>query len=275
MWASSNPVLANNDDAFSQFYGKDMFVTKPDVISLQGVVNKTAILVAIATVFGAGGYWLTQQAIGLNIVMISCLASMAVGFGIGLVLRGRPQQAMILAPIYAAVEGVFLGALSGALDGILARSGMAALGGVAVQAFIITLAITLAMLGLYSARIIKPSKPLFAIVGVATFGIMLTYLISWPLGLLFGIDLPLIGLTSAFGQGWTPILGIGINVFILGIASLWLIIDFKMIEDKLAEGAPRYMEWYCGFALMVTLAWIYYEAVKLAFRIAVLLNSRD
>ncbi|MHC4903968.1 MAG: Bax inhibitor-1/YccA family membrane protein, partial [Planctomycetota bacterium] len=71
------------------------------------------------------------------------------------------------------------------------------------------------------------------------------------------------------------LIGLGINVFILGVASMWLIIDFKLIEDRVAEGGPKYMEWYCGFALLVTLAWIYFEAVKLAFRIAILLGNRD
>lgn len=104
---------------------------------------------------------------------------------------------------------------------------------------------------------------------------MIVYLISWPLGLLFNIDLPFIGLTSAFGQGWTPLIGLGINFLILGLASMWLIIDFGMIEEKVQAGAPRHMEWYCGFALLVTLAWIYYEALKLAFRLAILLGGRD
>ena len=70
-------------------------------------------------------------------------------------------------------------------------------------------------------------------------------------------------------------IGLGINVLILGGASMWLIIDFKLIEDRVAAGGPKYMEWYCGFALLVTLAWIYYEAVKLAFRVAILLGNRD
>ena len=66
----------------------------------------------------------------------------------------------------------------------------------------------------------------------------------------------------------------GINVLILGVASLWLIMDFGLVEQQVAAGAPKAMEWYCGFALLVTLAWIYLEAVKLVFRIAVMMNHR-
>ncbi|MHC4804423.1 MAG: Bax inhibitor-1/YccA family membrane protein, partial [Planctomycetota bacterium] len=84
-----------------------------------------------------------------------------------------------------------------------------------------------------------------------------------------------VSLGSAFAGGKAALIGLGINVFILGVASMWLIIDFKLIEDRVAEGGPKYMEWYCGFALLVTLAWIYFEAVKLAFRIAILLGNRD
>ncbi len=152
--------------------------------------------------------------------------------------------------------------------------GYAVAGGIALQAFIITLSLMIAMLALYSARIIRPTRTFQAVVGVFTAGIMLTYLVSILLSL-FGVALPFVSLASAFAGGTTAWIGLGINVFILGIASLWLVIDFKLVEDKVASGGPKYLEWYCGFALLVTLAWIYFEAVKLVFRLAILLGSRD
>ena len=79
----------------------------------------------------------------------------------------------------------------------------------------------------------------------------------------------------AFQGGTAGWIGVGFNVLILGLASMWLIIDFKLVEDQVNAGAPKYAEWYCGFALLVTLAWIYFEAVKLVFRLAILLNGRD
>jgi len=113
------------------------------------------------------------------------------------------------------------------------------------------------------------------VIYTATAGVMMIYLISFVLMIFGGPTLPFITLGSAFQGGTPALIGLGLNVAILGLASLWLVIDFKTVEDQVNAGAPKYMEWYCGFALLVTLAWIYYEAVKLAFRVAILLNSRD
>lgn len=276
MWQSSNPVLANND-AFEQYYGRNAINAneQANVTTLQGVVNKTAILITVAVAAGMLGYWLLRQFPATPVILISCIASMVICFGVGLVLSRKPQLAVTLAPVYAMVEGVFLGALSSALDLWLEGLKIAALGGVALQAFIITISIVLAMLVLYSARILQPTQMFVSMVKVATFGIMITYALTWVAYLLFNTDLPLIGLSSAFGSGWTPLIGLGINLFILGVASMWLIIDFKMIEDNINAAAPKYMEWYCGFALLVTIAWIYYEALKLVFRLAILLSNRE
>ncbi len=192
-----------------------------------------------------------------------------------MVLRSNPAHARWLAPIYAVVEGAFLGALSAMLDGWLEGMAIAATGGLALQALIITISIMGTMLALYSMRILRPTRRFVATVSVLTVGIMITYLISWLLFIFFRAELPLISLSSAFGQGWMPMIGLGINVLFLGVASMWLIIDFGMIEEKVAAGAPKQMEWYCGFVLLVSLAWIYYEAVKLAFRLALLVGNRD
>lgn len=272
---SSNPVLTHGE-RFDPSPLEAVATSRPEVMTVQGVVNKTAILVAIAIVAGAFGYWLIATVgTSMSLVTMSALVSMGVCFGVGMVLYRKPKLAVILAPIYAVTQGVFLGVFSGALDTVLVSLNAKIAGGVAVQAFVITIAIMLAMLGLYSARIIRPTKPLVAIVSVATVGIMFTYLISWPLGLIFGIDLPFIGLSSAIQGGTAGWIGLGVNVLILGIASLWLILDFGMIEAHVENGAPKHMEWYGGFALLVTLAWIYYEAVKIAFRVALIFANRD
>ena len=274
MWQSSNPVLNNNSSAFDEYYGKKMYAEQANVTTLQGVVNKTAILISIAVAAGAGGYWLISTGTSTSFVWISCLASMGICFGAYMVLRGNPAHARWLAPIYAVAEGVFLGALTAALDRMLEGMAIAATGGLALQALIITISIMGSMLALYSMRILRPTRKFVATVSVLTAGIMITYLISWPLAML-GMQLPFISLTSAVGEGWMPMIGLGLNVLFLGVASMWLIIDFGMIEEKVAAGAPKQMEWYCGFALLVSLAWIYYESVKLAFRLALLVGNRD
>ncbi len=123
---------------------------------------------------------------------------------------------------------------------------------------------------------VRPTRMFTAVLGVATMAIMLAYLVSFVMMLILKQPLPLISFASAVSdKGPLGFLGLGINVFILIIASLWLIIDFKMVEDAVNAGEPKYMEWYLGFALLVTLAWIYYEAVKLVVRLAVLFGGRD
>lgn len=276
MWQSSNPILANNDDAFSQYYGNKSFLAgaeaKSNVTTLQGVVNKTAILVGIAVACGAIGY--SVFANYPQVYWISGIASLVICLGIGMVLRGKPSLAPIYAPIYAVTEGVFLGAFTAIADSILASRGLAVAGGVGVQAFIVTAAVMTSMLLLYKARIIRPTETLKSVICVATGGIMLAYLVSFALSF-FWQPLPLISFYSAVNSsGPIGFLGLGINLFILGIAALWLVIDFKEVEDRVADGSPKYMEWYCGFALLVSLAWIYYEAVKLIVRVAVLLGDR-
>jgi uncharacterized YccA/Bax inhibitor family protein len=114
-----------------------------------------------------------------------------------------------------------------------------------------------------------------SMVKVATAGVMLAYLISFVLSLLGLGGLPFLNLGSALQGGTPALIGLGLNVAILGLASLWLIIDFKQVEENVASGAPKYMEWYCAYALLLTLAWIYYEAVKLAFRLAIIFGNRD
>ena len=273
MWRTSNPIL-NNNDTFGQVYGKDMFATKANVMTIEGVIHKTAILVGIATAAGALGYSIV--ATNTSILLISSLAAFVLSLGGFFILRGKPQASPIIAPLYAIAEGLFLGALTGLIESMLAQRGLTVVGGVALQAFIITIATTISMLALYRAGIVRANNTVKAIVCVGGGAIFLVYLISLPLALLFGISLPLVSFASAFNDtGAMGLLGLGINLVILGIASLTLVMDFAMVEEKAQQSQPKYMEWYCGFALLVTLAWIYYEAVKLVVRLAVLFGNRD
>lgn len=275
---SSNPALTNKD-AFSEVYGKNMFAAeKSNVTTLSGVVNKTGILVAIAVAGGALGYWLVATM--PSIVFISSIAGFVLCLGFGWLLCGKPQLSPVVAPIYAIVEGIFLGSLTGMLDQFLVKAGPAGAAtgptlSLGLQAFILTISIVLGMLGLYYTGLLKPTKVFMSVVKVATAGVMMAYTVSFVLMLVGLGGLPFLSLGSALQGGTPALIGLGLNVAILGLASLWLIIDFKMVEENVAAGAPKYMEWYLGFALLVTLAWIYYEAVKLAFRLALLFGDRD
>ncbi len=265
MYQSSNPVLSK-DDKFSEFYGAMEGKEKSTVATLQGVVNKTAILTMIAVIAGAGGY--KYFTLNPGMLWVGGIATFVLTLGIYFVIFGDPRKAPFLAPVYAIVQGAFLGGLTAFAESMLASRGLSVAGGVALQAFVITISVLLAMLALYSTRVIKPNGKFMTIMAVAACGIGFMYLISFLLSIFGGISLPFISLGSTMATGTAGYIGLGLNLVILGIASFMLIFDFKLIEDKVNASVPRYMEWFCGFALIVTLAWIYFESVKLVLRLA-------
>ena len=255
---SSNPAL-KHEEAFTPVSGVE-------TASVQGVVNKTAMLTVIALIGGvigvalqpkipAGAYWTIM---GLTFI---------VTIGLYFVAVAKPMMAVVLAPIYAIIEGCFLGIITSMTDAWLASSDITVAGGVALQAFIITIAILAAMLILYTLRIIQPTRKFQAVWRICFLGILLAYGISFLL-LLFGIEVPFIFASTTPSSGSGMLISIGINLFILLIASLKLIIDFGIIEQRIKAGSPKRMEWFCGFILLVTLAWIYIESVQLIVRLA-------
>jgi uncharacterized YccA/Bax inhibitor family protein len=242
------------------------------VATIQGVVNKTAMLAAICVAGGMLGLWIVQNrpALALPLGVAGLVATIVVYF----MIFSNPLRARYTAWVYALVQGAFLGVLTDSLDRVLLAQGVTVTGGLALQAFVITFSILIAMLALYYFRVLKPTRMFVSVVSVLTLGIFVTYLVSFIMSM-FGTQMPFISLGSAMEGGQAAWIGLGINALILGVASLWLIIDFGMVEQQVRAGAPRAMEWFCGFALMVTLVWIYLEAVKLVFRIAMLMNQRD
>jgi len=267
---SSNPVLAN-DDAFQQYYGSEA-TEQANVTTLQGVVNKTGILVLLAVICGAGGYAIAPMLGWIGLVAGAILITL-IGFGIYYKIYGNPKIAAFLAPPYAAIQGAFLGMFTQLIERGLEAGGYVVMGGLAFQAFIITISVMLAMLGLYYLRIIQPTQKLFAVLATLTAGIFLTYLISLVVGIFMG-PLPVIHVFGA-EAGTAAWIGLGFNLLVLGVAAMWLVFDFGLVEEKVKNGAPKYMEWFCAFALIVTLVWIYYEAVKLAARLAILFGGRE
>jgi len=269
MFASSNPALTN-EDTFRAFYGqRGELAGRANVATLKGVVNKTGLLVLLAATAGAGGYKFVASFPSL--LWISAITSFVICLGFFFLAQRNPTKARIIGPLYAIVEGVFLGAFTGAIDRMLEKMGYAAAGGVALQAFIITMSILVTMLVMYKMKILRPTRRFVSIVSVATGGIMLTYMIGFILSF-FGVSLPFVSLNSALTGGTAGLIGLGINLLVLGVASMWLIIDFGMIEQRIAQSGPKVEEWYLAFALIVTLAWVYFEAVKLVFRLQFLLG---
>ncbi|TNE43853.1 MAG: Bax inhibitor-1/YccA family protein [Deltaproteobacteria bacterium] len=267
MWNTSNPALSNEERWLSQG-------PISDAATMSGVVNKTSFLVMIALIAGAGGY--TLAFMFPSAIMISFIASLIIGLGFTFYLAGNPEASPRLAPIYAVVEGIFLGAFTAVADAYLGRAGLAVAGGVGIQALIITASCVGSMLVLYRTGILKPTRTFVAIVQTLTMAVFVTYLVSFLFSMFSSNPLPLLSpFSSASASGSSAWIGLAINGAILLLASAWLIIDFKMVEENVEAGAPKYMEWYCGFAILVTLTWIYYEAVKLVVRLAVIFGSSD
>lgn len=176
------------------------------------------------------------------------------GLVLALITVFKKTWAPVTAPLYALVEGFFLGAISAVYN--------AQFGGIVMQAVMLTFGILFALLFAYRSGLIKATENFKLGVVAATGGIALVYLASIALGF-FGIKIPLIHESG--------LVGIGFSLFVVVIASLNLVLDFDFIESGVEQGAPKYMEWYGAFGLMVTLVWLYLELLRLLSK----LQSRD
>jgi len=266
MLQSTNPVLAEGrldaamrDAAASQ---------TPATVS--GVVNKTSLCVGVAVVFGAMGYSVVKANPALlgMVNMVAFVAALAVGFA----LWGRPAWAAVLAPIYAATQGFFLGAIAMVLDRILAAQGVQLAGGIALQAFVITIGVSVACLVLYRSGAIRFSQRGAAILWAAVLGIAFVYLLSFVLGL-FGISMPLLSLPTQAGSSQGAWIGLAINGVILVVAALTLVLDMQRVDEAVQSGAPASSEWYLAYGLLVSLVWIYLESMKIIFRLAMIFGG--
>jgi len=238
---SGNPIL--KEDTFAP-------VGRGAVMTVQGTVTRALILLVLA-VAGASTVWGRALAEpGSGVVGVGIAAGVLGGLVMAIATILRPAWAPVTAPIYALLEGVFLGAISAIFE--------ARYPGIAIQAVALTFGTAFAMLALYKAGILRATPAFTRGVVAATGAIFLLYLASFVLRL-FGVEMP-------FLHDAGPI-GILISVAIVAVAALNLVLDFDLIERGAAGGAPRYMEWYGAFALMVTLVWLYLEILRLLARL--------
>jgi uncharacterized YccA/Bax inhibitor family protein len=216
------------------------------VMTIDGTIARTLFLLAIL-IAGATVGWIAVDPDGADPSFPAWLIIPAlVAFGLALVTIFRPRSAQITAPLYAAAQGVFVGAISAVYE--------TAWDGIVLQAVSLTIAVFLLMLVLYTSRTIRATPRFQMGVILATGAIFLVYLFSGILRL-FGVDFPFIHDTGPTG--------IIISLVIVGVAALNLILDFHWIEEGAKAGAPTYMSWYCGFGLLVTLVWLYLEMLRL------------
>jgi uncharacterized YccA/Bax inhibitor family protein len=211
-------------------------------MTMSGTLTATGVLFALliaAAFFG----WNRVSASGSTGWILGAILG---GFVLSMILRFKPKFAMILAPLYAIVEGVAVGGISKYYE--------TARGGIVMQAVGATFGVFAVMLVLYSTRIIKVTDKMRRVVGAATLGLMLFYGLSLLLSV-FKIQVPLIHSATPFG--------ILFSVLAAGLAAWHLALDFDNIEKWTKAGSPKYMEWYAGFGLMVTVVWLYLELLRL------------
>ncbi len=248
---SSNPAFSQDMFAgYEQVYGAPK--TRSLVTTVQGTVGKTFLLLAILS-FTALWSWNAVE--GGTFSMALLPISMLGGFIVAMITIFRPTSAPITAPIYAALEGVLLGAISQFIE----MKYHARFPGIALQAVMLTCGTLFMMLFLYQTRLIRVTEKLQAGIVAATGALALFYFVTWIMRL-FGAEMPLVWSSSAAG--------IGFSLLVIGIAAFNLLLDFDFIEKAAYAGAPKYMEWYGAFGLMVTLIWLYLEIIRLLTKLA-------
>jgi len=236
---TGNPTL--NAQTFAGYAG----AVGERAMTIEGTVNKTGLLLVLV-LLGAAWTWRLFFTAGVEAVMPYIIGGALGGLVLALVTVFKKPWAVVTAPAYAAVEGLMLGGLSAWFE--------TQFPGIVLQAVGLTFGILFALLMAYKSGLIKATENFKLGVVAATGGIFLVYLATMLLGF-FGVAVPYI-------HGSGPI-GILFSLFVVVIAALNLVLDFDFIEKGAEVGAPRYMEWYAAFGLMVTLIWLYIEILRL------------
>lgn len=247
---TSNPTL--NDSVFERSRADAL---PGATMTLNGTVFKTGVL-ALLLVTAASWSW----KIAMGEMSAPDWFSKAWTFGwivpavLALIISFVPKTAPALSPLYAITKGLVIGLISAMYE--------RQFGGIVLTAVMLTCGVLFALLAAYSTGLIKPSENFKLGIFAATAGVALFYLASWVLAM-FGIHVP-----GLFGNGW---IGIAFSGFVVVLAALNLVLDFDFIENGCAAGAPKHMEWYAAFGLLVTLVWLYLEILRLLSK----LRSRD
>jgi len=213
-------------------------------MTIDGTVTKTGILVILllATALYAWNRFETDPGSAGGLIALGGIG----GLVVAVVTIFKQTWAPVTAPLYALLEGLLLGGVSARYD--------AAYDGIVLQAGMLTAGTLAALLVAYRLRLIRVTENFRLGVVAATGGIMLVYVLNLVLGL-FGASVPFLHDSGPAG--------ILISLAIVAVAALNLVLDFDFIERGAERGAPRYMEWYAAFGLLVTLIWLYLELLRL------------
>jgi len=247
---SGNPTL--NEKTFQK---AQPIYHDGSVMTVKGTINKFGIMFLL--LLATASFTWKAAADGKNILPW-IIGSAIIGLIVVIVLSFKPIWAAFLAPVYALIEGVFVGGISAYYNDAFATVAPS----IVMQAVGLTFGVVIAMYALFHFKVISATRKFRSVVMAATFGIFIFYMLSFVLSF-FSVQMPLIHENSMWG--------IGFSLIVVVVAALNLILDFDMIEKGAAMGAPKYMEWYGSFALMVTIVWLYIEMLRLLSKLA----SRD
>ncbi|MFA5834250.1 MAG: Bax inhibitor-1/YccA family protein [Bacteroidota bacterium] len=243
---TANPAL--NDKTF-QHIGTGEYT---DAMTLQGTVNKTGMMLLLV-VAGAAYTWSLFADGNTESMMMWMMIGFFGGLITSVVTIYKKTWSPVTAPLYSVLQGFALGGLSAFLESIYS--------GIVIQAVALTFGTAGCLLIAYTSGVIKATENFKLGVFAATGGIALIYFVGWIMSL-FGTSIPYI-----HENGWV---GVGFSLVTVVIAALNLVLDFDFIEKGVEHGAPKFMEWFAAFGLMVTLIWLYIEILRLLAK----LNSR-
>ena len=245
---TSNPALGQNTfSSFAQSQYGGSLVDASTRMTLNGSVNKTGILLLCAVATAA---WTWNSFLGTHDLSFAGPAIMIGVFGgliFALITAFKKEWSPVTAPIYALLEGLVLGGLSAVFN--------LRYPGIAMEAVGLTFGTLFVLLLAYKSGLIKVTQKFRLGVVAATGGVFLFYMAQMLLGF-FHVSF----FSSVYGSG---IVGIGFSFIVVGIAALNLVLDFDFVEQGVAYGVPKYMEWYAAFGIMVTLVWLYMEILIL------------
>jgi uncharacterized YccA/Bax inhibitor family protein len=251
LFKSSNPALS--EKTFSRDTVLGEIVSPENAMTVRGTLNKFGFLFLM--VMGTAFYAWSEFYDNPEGAMPLMLTGVIGGLIVALIIIFKKSWAPFLAPAYALLEGLFLGAVSAFYNAAFAEQAP----NIIINAVGLTFGVVIAMYLLYNFRIIRATQRFKAIVLTATVGIGIFYLITLVLGA-FGASIPFLHEGSA--------MGIGFSLIVVGIAAMNLIIDFDLIEQGAASNAPKYMEWFSAFGLLVTIVWLYLEILRLLSKLS-------
>ena len=224
-----------------------MIMPGAQTMTVKGTLNSFGFLFLMVM---ATSFYVWNEGDGGRSVQGYILGGAIGGLVLALVLVFKQQWAQYLAPAYALLEGLVVGGISYVYNNAFAKIAP----GIVMQAVALTFGTAIAVYFLYRFGVIRATDRFRSILFTAMGGIMFFYLITFVLSL-FDVHIEMLH------QG--SLMSIGISLVIVVVAALSLVLDFDRIEEGAAMGAPKYMEWYCAFGLLVTLVWLYVEILRL------------